>query len=508
MSALPYSGAALKRSAAHFLLGKGASAMITFVILLWMVRLLPVEQYGVYVTLVAGLELAIAVSGFGMIWLAARYLPEYRMHATGPVLSRFVWQFLAQISGLLVAGTLVLYFLLPAFMAALGLAAWQDIGYLYLPMLLLEGAARHVRESLLGPLMQQGWAQLSLVVRNIALLLLLGILSVWNAVSLREIVIAEVAASALGLVIGLYGLARHLRHQRRQTGAPEWRPPRWLDMWPTAGNMYSSQMVSLIYSAQVFVFLVQRYLGVEATALFGFLRSLYDQVTRYLPAALLFGIIRPKLVASYVGDGGMAALVRNANLVGKLSLFALMPMVVLTWWAGPGLVGVLSGGAFAQPGYYLAGLMLALIPFSQRQIVETLAVAVGRSRLCTVAAACSAISLPLTLALLWLGLGLWAPVIGIGTGNLIFNVVILGRLAWEDAYRADRNGMLKLLAAASLSLMLLAALPVTVDTWPSVFVAAIACCLVYLVTAYLIKPFTSSERESINRLANRKIFVW
>lgn len=508
MSALPYSGAALKRSAAHFLLGKGASALITFAILLWMVRLLPVEQYGVYVTLVAGLELAIAVAGLGMIWLAARYLPEYRMHAAGAELTRFVWQFMAQIAGLLVVGGLALYYLLPSFMTMLELGAWQDIGRLYVSMLLLEGGARHVRESLLGPLMQQGWAQLSLVVRNIALLLILGALTAGDAVSLQHIVLAEVAASGLGLFLGVYGLARHLRNHRHLTGTPDWHAPRWSEMWPTARNMYYSQMVSLIYSAQVFVFLVQRYLGVEATALFGFLRNLYDQVTRYLPAALLFSVIRPKLMASYVGDGGMDALAHNANFAGKLSLFVLMPLIVFTWWVGPGLVSVLSGGAFAQPGYFLAGLMLALIPFSQRQIVETLAVAVGRSPLCTLAAIWSAVSLPLTLALLQFGFGLWAPVIGIGAGNLIFNGVILRSLTRESAYRIDRNGALRLIAATVLSLALLAWLPVSIDTWGEVLLAAIACGVVYLLAAYVLKPFTSLERESINRMANRKVFVW
>lgn len=508
MSARPYSGAALRRSAVHFLLGKGASALITFVVLLWMVRLLPIEQYGVYVTLVAGMELAIAISSLGIVWLAARYLPEFRIHASGEELGRFVRQFLAQASSLLLLGTLALYVLIPHLMSALDLAAWVEVARLYLLMLLLEGLARHIRESLLGPLMQQGWAQSSLMLRNAALLLMLVGLVTGGQVSLKSIVLAELAASFLGLLLVGYGLARFLSAHRDLPGTPAWQPPRWRDMWPTARHMYSSQMVTLAYSPQVFLFLVQRQLGVEGTALFGFLRSLYDQVTRYLPAALLFSVIRPKLVAAYVGEGGMEALARNANFAGKLSLFVLMPLVVLSWWVGPGLVRVLSGGTFEQPGYYLAGLMLALVPFSQRQIVETLAVAVGRSRLCIFAAVWSLLSLPLTIGLLQLGLGLWAPVIGLGVGNLVFNGVILARLSHEEAYRMDRAGVSRLVAVTLLSFALVAWVPWTVDTWGELIGAALASCLAYLFAAYLFKPFTPSERASINRLANRKIFVW
>ena len=88
MSASPYSSDVLKRSALHFLTGKAISAALTFLIVLWLVRLLPVAEYGAYVTLVAGMELTFGLSGLGLSWMAVRYLPEYRLHAKGVELSR------------------------------------------------------------------------------------------------------------------------------------------------------------------------------------------------------------------------------------------------------------------------------------------------------------------------------------------------------------------------------------------------------------------------------------
>ena len=95
MSASPYSRHALKRSAAHFLIGKAISALFTLIILFWLVRLLTVEEYGAYVTLIAGMEFSLAIASFGLPWVAARYLPEFRLHASGEILAHFVWKITA-----------------------------------------------------------------------------------------------------------------------------------------------------------------------------------------------------------------------------------------------------------------------------------------------------------------------------------------------------------------------------------------------------------------------------
>jgi hypothetical protein len=81
----------LRNSIWYFLTGKVVSAVMTFFILFWVVRLLTLEEYGVYITLVPGMELVIAISGLGLPWLAARYLPEYRLHASGSLIQRLAW---------------------------------------------------------------------------------------------------------------------------------------------------------------------------------------------------------------------------------------------------------------------------------------------------------------------------------------------------------------------------------------------------------------------------------
>ncbi len=509
MSDSPYSTAALKRSAAHFLTGKAASALLTLVFVLWLVRLLAMEEYGAYVVLVAGMELALAITSLGLPWVVARYLPEFRLHASGKMLAHFVWQVSVRIGLFLVAGALMLFIAMPWLLLPLELAQYTNVARIYLLVLLLEGLGRRIRENILGSLMQQRQAQISLVARNLALLLLLGIVAAQGVVHLHHVVLAELVASALGTMLALRSLVRHLHIHRDLPGQESWQPPNWPDMWRIARHMYFSQLITLTYSPQVFVFLIQRYLGVEATALFGFLRSLYMQISNYLPATLLSSLIRPKLVASYVGTGGMGELTRNANLVGKLSLFVLMPLVVFTWLAGDELLSLLSGSKFNQTGYYLAGLLLALIPLSQHRILETVAVASDNSHLSSWGSSLGILALPLAYWLLEAGHGLWGPIVAMIVSLMLFNATIIIALTHTTTYRPDAIGFFKLIAAALAGFILaqpLFAMPV--HGWSGLLIMAMLAEGLFLLVAYFLRPFRVEERARLNRLVNRKIFVW
>jgi hypothetical protein len=254
--------------------------------------------------------------------------------------------------------------------------------------------------------------------------------------------------------------------------------------------------------------LVLRVLGPEAAATFGFLRSLYDQIARHLPATLLFNLIRPKLVASFVGGGGIAELARNANMAGKLSLFALMPFIAFAAVGGANLIDWLSGARFTDTGLLFLGFMLALIPFSQRQLMESLAVATGHSALCPRAAASGLLMPPLMMGLLNFGLGLWAPIIALALGHLLFNLVILFYLARYTGYRPDLVGFYKLIAAAVAGFLVAVWLPPLSPVWLQVLADAAVAMGTFLLMAWLIKPFAERERNRINGLMKQRFFIW
>lgn len=508
MSASPYSSDALKRSALHFLTGKAISAFLTLLIVLWVVRLLPVAEYGAYVTLVAGMELTFGISGLGLSWMAVRYLPEYRLHAKGVDLSRLATRLIAWQGASLLCFALVLHFSMGPLLASNDLASYRDAADLYLLVLLAEGLGRQIRESILAGLLQQASAQLSLITKNLAFIVLLVLMTMSSSITLVDVVKAELAASILATVIALVRLAKYLLAHRKSVGQSDWQEPKTMEMWHTAIKMYLSEMLTMLYSPQIFVILIQRHLGLESAAVFGFLRSLYEQIARYLPATLLMSLVRPKLVASYVSRGGMEELARNANLAGKLSLFVLMPLVAFSGVAGQEVISLLSDTRFSKTGMLFFGFMLVLIPFSQRQILETVAIASGQSSLCARAALSGLLMLPLAYGLLIGHMGLWAAIISLGVGHLVFNGILLIGMSSKTGYQADFPGFIKLIVSALAGYLVALSLTAITSVTLKLIGAAFLVAVVFLVVAYIAKPFAVDERARINHLLKRNLFVW
>ncbi|MGQ9687064.1 MAG: hypothetical protein ACUVT2_12275, partial [Thiobacillaceae bacterium] len=390
------------------------------------------------------------------------------------------------------------------FLPWLGLTVPAAAALAWAGLIFVEGSGRFLREGLLGPLLQQGLARSSLVLRQALFLGLLALLTGLEAAHLGSVLAAELLASSVAALVAATGLARHLRGLPVPASRQDWPTPDARDLWRVALPMYGGHLLTLVYGPQVFLLLLQRFAGAEAAAAFGFLRSLYEQAARYLPATLLFSLIRPKLVASYVGGGGMAELARNANLAGKLSLIVLMPLVAFAFAGGEALIGLLSGGKVPATGLLFFGFMLALVPFSQRQLLETVAVTAGRAELCTLGAALGLLTLPIMLWLLWAGAGPWAGVAALGLGHLVFAVAVILGLR-THGYRPDHAGLMRLILAAAIAAPAADLLPTLSSVWGNLAAQAVAAALVCVVTFWALGALAVPERQRINALLGRKL---
>lgn len=519
MKADPYSGKALRRGAWHFLSGKAASAVLTIIALLWAVRLLPVQQYAAYVTLVAAAEICLVVGSFGLPWMASRYLPEFKLKATASAVRRLCLRLLG-VQALALIGVAVALAIGGGFyLRWTGLATQGDALILLLLFLVAEGTGRFVRDALMAALMLQRQARQSLISRQVVVLAGVGAIAALELPTAFALLLVEVFASAVATV---WAVARLF--QATPSGAaagsrtqPDWRAPPLGEQYGVAARMYLAHLLSLAYSPWVLVQFVQRWLGPEAAALFGFLRVLHDQLARYLPAMLFFSLLRPRWMADFV-QHGMSELGRNVNLAGKLSLFALLPCIAVVMMAGTPLVSLLSSGKFGHAGFMLLAFLLALVPYSQRQLLESVAVATGLAGLCVIGSALSALVLPIAWATGFLSAGLWAVITVIGVGHLAFDAILYLRLRARVGYRLDAAGLGKLglsllaaIVAGELSyrgLMGIDTLPRAGDGHgPAVLSAGVALG-VYFLAAWFVKPFSVSERDRINALARRRVFVW
>lgn len=383
MSGGHYSNARLRRGVLHFLGGKVVSAGLSFVGLLLVARLLPMAEYGRYVALVALVELLLGLANGGLDWVSNRYVPEYRVQAGGRELVRFVARLSALQGALLLAAAGLMAVLAPALvgMLSLGEASLPALP-LYAAYLVLEGCSRVLRDQMLGQLLLQGRAQLALVARH--LLWVGACAALWlgpGHATLLQVALVELAAGALGFALAALGLGLALREARREPepnpGVAAWRPPAVTELRRLAWNSYAAFLLNIPARPQVLMLLVTRWAGLEAAGLYGFARSLADQVLRFLPAELLLGFVRPALVARYVADPDAQALNTQTNRLLVLSLMVLAPVLVVVLAQASVVVQVLGGARYAGSAPLLALLLCGAALFSHRRMLEFVANTVG-----------------------------------------------------------------------------------------------------------------------------------
>jgi len=446
-----YSAQRLRRGIAHFLWGKASSALLSFVGFLLVARLLQTSEYGRYVAMVALVELALNLASFGLDWVSTRYVPEYRVRAGGRRLARFVLR-LTGLQVLLIGGVgAALWFFAEPVASLVGVEGAGPVLRLYAAYLVLEGASRVLRDQMLSQLLLQGRAQVALVLRHLTWVgacgaLLLGA----GQANLLLVAKIELCAAAVGLLAAALGLAYALRAAALEESRPDdasWTAPARREMWVLAANSYLSFLLNIPARPQVLTLVVTRLVGVDAAALYGFARSLADQVLRFLPAEMLLGLVRPVIIARYVAGRDFTALNKQTNQLLVFSLLALCPVLAVALGQGEMLVEVVGAGKFKGSGILLALMLIALALFSLRRVLEFVANTIGVPQ----AIGQASLFLPFVPAVVGVGFlidwPVWCvPLVGI-CSELIFNSFVLwrlGRLGFE--YSLPVSESLKLMA--------------------------------------------------------------
>jgi len=449
-----YSHARLRRGVAHFLWGKASSALLNFCGFLLVARLLEPLDYGRYVALISLVELCLNLSSFGLDWVSTRYIPEFRVQGSGAQLVRFVVRLTVLQACLLAATASALAFCAVPLAELLGLSSSVNAMRLYALYLLLEGLSRVLRDQMLSQLLLQGRAQLALVLRHLLWVSLCG--AIWisrGRADIQTVACLEIAATALGLAIAVYGLGRALRAASQEVPAPQvgWCPPQIREVRSLAFNSYLGFLLNIPARPQMITLLIARVAGVEVAGIYGFARNLTDQVLRFLPAELLLGFIRPVLIAKYVASRDFGSLNKQTNALLTISLLVLMPLVALAVGQGQLVVQVLGAGRFPGGGVLLAVMLLSLVVFSHRRILEFISNVVSMPEIVSGAS----VVLPLVFLLVGLVLALKLPIWCVPMVSLMAEVVF-GLLVVHFLRKQGFNYILPLSSAAKLLLATIA----------------------------------------------------
>lgn len=506
----PFSSARVKRNLAHFAIGKFISAVLNLGLLLLVVRTLPVAEYGIYITLLALLEIAILLSDGGANGIAQRYISEARLPANLGSLPRLVWGAIAyRLLTLLLVGSVLAVFTI-ALLQALNVSVSVAVFHIYLIAIVFEGLCRYT-DWIFDALLEQRLARISVVFRTGGKLLgVLGVIALHDELRLQQLVVIEGTVALLAACLSVVMLAGLIRRLPPPQSAPPTGHFSLRRMGPFALQIYLAQCVGLLYGPNAVKLVVTRLLGPVQAAVFGFAHSITFLLQQYLPSQLLAGLVRPVLVTRRARGGGDKELADSCNLILKINHFLIVPIIAFFAVQGSQFAAWLSDDKYISAGRLLFWLSALLVVQSLHFVLSLLTVALGhRSAIFWgTLAAVPGIAMGITLLDRFGSLGMVA---GLWLSELLWCATTWGVLfASGFTFRLDGWGWMKIGGCGLVSAM--------AGYWVSGLlggqsVLALACSLLtvlagYVLTGSLVKPFNDSERARINRLLPKPWFIF
>lgn len=503
-----YSAVRVRRSLVHFFVGKSASAVVGFVLLLALVRVLEREEYGLYIVLLAALEIIPLASSLGVYPAVNRYSPQLRSTGSGRALARLIaatsiWRLVT-----LAAACSVYAHVAPQLATALGFVTAGPIFALYAWVILFEGLARFF-DVVFESLLMQGVTQISVLLRNGLRLAGLSVLASLGPVGLHDWVVIEIIASVSACVLAIWLVFRHT-HAVARSQPGELAVLSLARIKAYATPAYLAQLVGVMQGPDVVKLLMAKLAGAVQTGAFGFAAAVGGMLQRYLPVFLLIGMVRPLFVSQHARDANAPRLVELANLVFKLNVFMLAPATMLLAAAGGQIASLLSGGKFPEAGSYLVAFALLLVAQTLHTVLGLIALAVeeGRGNLRGTLFGLGGLAVGLA------GYPAYGPLAlcgGLIVSELIWCGVMQAALRRHGVYFAlDWMGMLKLWGLAGV---------VSLPAWMlhadagqasvmSLIASIVLMVLLYLGMARALRPFSEAERGLINRALPHPVFIW
>lgn len=446
-----YSAERFRRNLLAFLIGRVGSGLLGFVNFLLLARLLAKEEFGVLVALMASAEIIMSLASFGLEWVASVFLPAYRLGASSVVFWRFVLR-VTSIIGLSLGGFTFLAWLLATHLTGqLGLTSWARVFELYLIVAWMDGMLRFLKDTVLETLLMQWAAQLSVALKNLFTLSYLvaataGVISL----DIFRFVQLEIVAFLIALSVAIVALLIARRREGdRPAVDPQWVEPGIAQMYAVARHNYGTTLIAVLSAPNLIMLAIERFLGIAATATFGFVRTLSEQIRKYLPSELFYGIVRTIVIAGYVQTGDRRQLAFNHAIFLKVSLLPLALLSGLTAAYGGSLVKIAGGQKYAGAEWLLFCLLGVLLLFVLRRNIELFLNTTQNSRLLVRSALGAVISLPIGLGFLASGGTLYHLVAAQAIGELAaIGLALIGIRRRRLDYMVSWAGIVRLFIPA------------------------------------------------------------
>ena len=318
MSDNPYGVKRFRRAFVHFIGGRVVQASARAALILILVRVLDVGDYGVYMLIVGLSEMMLEVVSFGLLPVAHRFLPQMVRELPLNRLVRFVMSMIAmQTTVLIVVGFLIANYW-SAITPFFGFSAEQTEASKAAVLLLVLVPMFRFSVDLLEGHLEQGKAQISRALMPTGrAIVVVSFIALGLGIDLHTVLWIDIWVTAFCLLLAWVLLVQSMFSLHNPDADGQLPIKQMLEFgW----YMAPVGLMGATGSPGALRMVLASVLGVVEAGLFAFLQSLQRLVGRYLPGTLLRGIIRPMLVDRFLKPGGIKVVEAGNALLAKSNL--------------------------------------------------------------------------------------------------------------------------------------------------------------------------------------------
>ena len=469
-------------------------------LLLWVVRLLSVEDYGAYISVVGLVELLVSLASFGLMEGIQRFVPQVAAAGRRREIQRLVVGLcMARLATLsLVMG--IFFWQWERFCRLMSFSENHIAATAYSPFLILFVLGFRFVAEILEAFLEQGRSQYLRAGEPVYKVVGIGALLFFgHEITLQNYLFIEIGIGALLLLSAIISLQNLLASIGCEDAAGT--GVNFGEVFSFCWHMTTVAISRAATSEGALRLVVSNVLGLQAVAAFGFLQRLQSLIARYLPSMLLRNLVRPVLISRYFRSHNFNELSYPTSFLLKINWLLIGTIICIIAGVSDELIFFLSGNKFAEMGAVFIVMLVGVAINSNRLLVEMVMQLVNLTRQLRLLSVFGAFALMVCFAMA--KYGLLPMVIVVSVYAALWNCLAIRVVKIQGFnYASDWRGLSVLVLAPCIASLLVWA--GRMSGIESVLLPPLAV-LFFLVFVCYVKPFRLEEIESISSILGKRI---
>jgi O-antigen/teichoic acid export membrane protein len=323
----------VRQNSLYVLSGKLLTPIVTFIMTGFIVRHISVQEYGVYNTLFAVLGYIGLFSSLGLLNIYQRFIPEFHYRNETHHIRKLVWL------GSLLRMVLSLFFIAMILLFSKHSGKlFQIEGYFDYFEIFSLGVLFSLESDLLGLALTSLFLHKYFVaaqvlytwIRAVLLFLVLR-----HGGTLENLLYCEIAGYGVLVVLQGYYYIRHF--DQKIEGRPK-TPFPWKRISRYGGFSYFNEMGEQVLDVSTDYLIISSFLGSVPVAIYAFANQIMRLLSRWMPHVLIIDVITPTFFTRYTHTQNKNELAAMFRLFVKFIAFFFFPLVAGVWVLGKPLI--------------------------------------------------------------------------------------------------------------------------------------------------------------------------